>query len=355
MGLKLLHSADWHLDSSFTQFSQEQRQYLRRELEKIPQKVVALARQEGCQAMLLAGDLFDGTPSADTVALLKRVLESAAMPVFISPGNHDFCGPGSPWAEEKWPDNVCVFTGGLSYVDVSELDLRVYGAGYQSMDCPGLLEGFHISSGPRYQVALLHGDPVTKGSPYCPITAAQVKNSGLSYLALGHIHKAGTFHSGDTLAAWPGCPMGRGWDETGDKGVCLVTLEDTAQVRAISLDGPRFFDFSVDTVGAPLQALEAVLPPAETQDFYRVTLTGDGPVELEKLRSAFPQIPNLTLADETQAPLDIWENVGEDSLEGTYFRLLQQLSQDEPEQADTIALAAAISRKLLAGREVVLP
>lgn len=355
MGLKLLHSADWHLDSSFTQFSPEQRQYLRRELSAIPQKVVTLAQREGCQALLLAGDLFDGIPSADTVALLKRALESAAMPVFISPGNHDFCGPGSPWLEETWPDNVCIFTGGLSYLDVPELQLRVYGAGYQSMDCAGLLEGFQTREGPRYQVALLHADPVTKGSPYCPITAAQVKSSGLAYLALGHIHKAGAFHSGDTLAAWPGCPMGRGWDETGDKGVCLVSLEDTAQVRAISLDGPRFFDIHLDTAGDPLHALEAVLPPAETQDFYRITLTGDGPVDTGTLLSAFPRLPNLTLVDETQAPLDIWETAGEDSLEGTYFRLLRQLSQEDPDQADTAALAASISRKLLAGREVVLP
>lgn len=355
MGLKLLHSADWHLDSSFSQFSSAQQQFLRRELAKIPQKVVSLARQEHCDAMLLAGDLFDGTPSAETVALLKRALESAAMPVFISPGNHDFCAPGCPWLEENWPKNVHIFTGPLSYMDVPELDLRVYGAGYQSMDCQGLLEGFHIQEGPRYQVALLHADPITKGSPYCPITAGQVKHSGLTYLALGHIHKAGAFHSGDTLAAWPGCPMGRGWDETGEKGVCLVTLEDTAQVRAISLDGPRFFDFDLDTAGDPLHALEAVLPPAQSRDFYRVTLTGDGPVDTGKLASAFPQLPNLTLVDETQAPLDIWENVGEDTLEGTYFRLLRQLSQEEPDLADTAELAASISRKLLAGREVILP
>lgn len=355
MGLKLLHSADWHLDSTFSQVSPQQRQALRQALGAIPQKVVALAQREGCDAILLAGDLFDGPPTAETVANLKRTLENARIPVFISPGNHDFCGPGSPWLEEKWPDNVCIFTGDLSYVDVPELSLRVYGAGYQSMDCPPLLEGFHISDGPRYQIALLHADPITRGSPYCPITAAQVKNSGLAYLALGHIHKAGAFHGGDTLAAWPGCPMGRGWDETGDKGVCLVTLDNTAQVRAISLDGPRFYDLSLDTAGDAATALEALLPPGETGDHYRVTLTGDGPVDIPALLRHFPQIPNLTLVDETQSPLDLWENAGEDSLEGVYFRMLRELSQENPDQADTIALAASLSRKLLAGREVTLP
>lgn len=355
MGLKLLHSADWHLDTPFTQFLPEQRQYLREALGKIPQQVVSLAQREGCDAILLAGDLFDGPAATETVAHLKRVLESARMPVFITPGNHDFCCPGSVWVEESWPDNVFIFTGGLSYVDVPELQLRVYGAGYQSMDCKGLLEGFRIQEGPRYQVAVIHGDAITKGSPYCPITAAQVKHSGLMYLALGHIHKAGAFHSGDTLAAWPGCPMGRGWDETGDKGVCLVTLEDTAQVRAISIPAPRFFDFSVDTAGEPLHALEAVLPPGESQDFYRVTLTGDGPVDCADLLRAFPLLPNLDLVDRTQVPLDPWENAGEDTLEGVYFRLLRQLGQENPDQAETVQLAASISRKLLSGREVTLP
>ena len=355
MGLKLLHSADWHLDSSFGGFSQEQREILRREQEKIPGKVASLACREGCDAVLLAGDLFDGQPTRDTVERVKKALADCAVPVFVSPGNHDFCAPGSPWLEEVWPENVHIFTGGLESVAVPALNLRVYGAGYRSMECPALLEGFRAEGGEAYQVAVLHGDPTQKNAPYCPITASQVRASGLTYLALGHIHKAGAFHAGDTLSAWPGCPMGRGWDETGDKGVCIVTLEDTAQVRAVTLDTPRFFDLTVDVDGNAREALEAVLPGGETGDFYRITLTGYGPVEEGALKAAFSRIPHLQLRDETQLPRDPWADAGEDTLEGVYFRILRQLGEENPDHGDTIRLAAEISRRLLEGREVTLP
>lgn len=355
MGLKLMHSADWHLDSPFTGFSQEQRQFLRREQGKIPGKVVSLAQREGCSCILLAGDLFDGIPSRDTVELVKKQLGQAAMPVLIAPGNHDYCAPGCPWLEERWPENVHIFTGGLESVAFPELDLRVYGAGYQSMDCPGLLEGFRARGEETYQVAVLHADPTLKSSPYCPITMAQVRSSGLHYLALGHIHKAGAFHAGDSYCAWPGCPMGRGWDETGDKGVCLVSLEETVQVRALALDAPRFFDLTVDVAGDGAAALEAVLPAAESSDFYRVTLTGEGPVDIPALTRRFRGTANLELRDETVAPKDLWADAGEDTLEGVYFRILHQLREENPDQADTIALAAELSRRLLDGREVTLP
>lgn len=355
MGLKLLHSADWHLDSPLTGFTPEQRAGLRREMEQIPGKIAGLACRENCDAVVLAGDLFEGTPSRDTLDRVKKALADCRVPVFISPGNHDFCAPGSVWMTESWPENVHIFTGALESVAVPELDLRVYGAGYQSMDCPALLEGFHTRGEERYQVAVLHGDPTQKNSPYCPITAAQVRGSGLTYLALGHIHKAGVFHAGDTASAWPGCPMGRGWDETGDKGVCIVTLEETPQIRAVALDVPRFFDLAVEVDGDAVRALEAVLPPAATRDFYRIALTGYGPVEPEALVRHFAHVPNLELRDETTLPADPWADAGEDTLEGVYFRLLRQLREANPDHAQTIDLAAEISRKLLDGREVILP
>lgn len=354
MGLKLLHTADWHLDSPFAGFSDAQRQTLRRHQRLLPGEIAALARRENCDLLLIAGDVFDGTPTRETLDILKRALEEAVIPVFIAPGNHDPLTPGCPWLEESWPRNVYIFTGGMESISLPGLDLRVYGAGYQSMDCPGLLEGFHAQGDETHQVMVLHGDPTQKTSPYCPITAAQVRASGLTYLALGHIHKAGLFRAGDTVCAWPGCPMGRGWDETGDKGVCLVTLEDTVRVQAVSLDVPRFFDLKLDTGGDPHAALEAILPPAETEDLYRVTLTGDGPLP-EGLAAQFPAVPNLTLKDETRPPVDPWADAGEDTLEGTYFHILRQLMAENPDQADTIQLAAEISRKLLDGREVVLP
>lgn len=351
MGLKILHSADWHMDAPFTSFSEEKREFLHRKQLKLPGKIAEICRRENCDLVLLAGDVFDGRPSREAVETVKRALEECGVPAFIAPGNHDFCAEGSPWLEERWPENVVVFTGNLESRVVPELNCRIYGAGYRSMDCTGLLEGFQTQGQEKFQIAVLHGDPVTARSPYCPITAGQVRDSGLQYLALGHIHKAGMFRSGVTLCAWPGCPMGRGWDETGEKGVCIVTLEEEADVRFVPLDSPRFFDQEADVSGGVEPVLDRILPAAGCDDFFRITLTGQAAIDMEALRQRYHAFPNLVFRDNTVPETDLWEDVGNDTFRGTYFRLLQQKAAENPRAV----LAAEISGKILAGREVKLP
>lgn len=354
MGLKILHSADWHLDSPFAGFSEGQRRLLKKHQRELPGKITALCRQEDCDLVLLSGDLFDGRPGKDMVEIVKKALAECDVPVLIAPGNHDFSDPISPWQTESWPENVYIFKGSLEAVSIQGLDCRVYGAGFQSMDCESLLADFKAEGDERYCVAVLHGDPVQKNSPYNAVTASQVKHSGLDYLALGHIHKAGAFRTGNTLCAWPGCPMGRGWDETGERGVCIVTLEDEAQIRPVSLDTIRFYEMDVNVGADPIAALEGVLPAAGSDDFYRINLTGDGTVDLIALRAEFEDFPNLELRDRMDPPVDVWADADEDSLEGIYFGMLRKAMQTDPETARQVQLAAEISRKLLLGREVVL-
>lgn len=356
MGLKILHSADWHLDSPFSGYSQEQRDFLRREQRLLPGKIAALCKTEMCDLVLLSGDVFDGEATKESVDLVKTALADCAVPVVIAPGNHDFCGPGSPWLAELWPENVYIFTGGLDSVAIPGLDCRVWGAGYQSMDCPALLDGFWAEGNERYKLAVLHGDPVASNSPCCPVTAGQVRASGLQYLALGHIHKAGFFRAGQTLCGWPGSPMGRGWDETGEKGLYIVDVGEDTHLRFVPLDTPRFYEMEADIGTGANNALEAVLPAAGNPHFFRVTLTGSGEADIPALRRRFTRFPNLELRDGTEPALDVWADAGEDTLTGTYFRLLREAMEAEaPENRRHIALAAEISRKLLEGREVALP
>ena len=347
--IKLLHSADWHLDAPLQLGGA-----LRDELAKIPEKVVSLCQEQGCQMLLLSGDLFDGVPTPDTVHNLKRCLGNAGVPVFIAPGNHDHMGVASVWLTESWPENVHVFTKNVvESVAIPELDCRVYGAGFTSMDCDGLLEGFTAEGTENYKIGVFHGDPTQVTSPYCPITTAQVQFSNLDYLALGHIHKGGSFRAGKTLCAWPGCPMGRGYDEEGEKGVLVVTLEEAATTRFVPLDTPRFYDLEVPAH----QGLSSVLPPVGNKDFYRITLTGSAETpDLESLKQEFSQFPNLELRDRTTPLKPLWSTAGDDTLEGIYFQLLRD-SMNPADEAEKrrLQLAAQISRQLLDGQEVVLP
>ena len=357
MGLKILHSADWHLDSPFAGFTEQQRQFLKAEQQKIPGKITQLCIREDCDMMLLAGDIFDDEPTRETLDILKRELESCGVPVLIAPGNHDFCNEGSHWREERWPENVFVFTGGLESVTIQGLNCRIYGAGFQSMDSSALLEGFQAEGDEKYCIAVLHGDPMQRNSPYNPVTSAQVRNSCLDYLALGHVHKAGAFRSGETLCAWPGCPMGRGYDETGEKGVLLVELAETVETEFISLGLPCFYDLQTDAGSNPAAAVARLLPPAGSDDYYRITLTGYADnVDTVQLCAKFNNYPHLQLRDKTVPEADLWGAAGEDSLEGLYFGMLRCAANGQNEESRRRAiLAAQISRQILDGQEVKLP
>lgn len=349
MGLKILHSADWHLGASFSAFSEDQQQMLKQAQRSLPGRIGDICRAEGCDLALLSGDLLDGTVSRDWVRLLRDGLAAFEVPVLISPGNHDCCIPGSPWLEEKWPENVHVFSGALSSVVIPELDCRVYGAGYESMDCQPLLEGFRAEGQERYCLAVLHGDPLRPDSPYCPVTREQVQESGLDYLALGHIHKRGQMAAGGTLCGWPGCPMGRGWDETGEKGVYLVTLEEGASAQFLPLDTPRFYQMEAVFSTDAAEDIRRVLPVGGSQDFYRVLLTGRGTLETNSVK--LPEYPNLQWINRVKPPVDLWQETQSDSLMGIYFRILQE----RMEMDNRALLAAELSRRLLDGEEVALP
>lgn len=349
MELKILHAADLHLNSPFGSFPEEQKQYLRKCQQSIPERLLELSHRQGCRLWLLAGDIFDGNCSTATWESLCRVFRLCGVPVLIAPGNHDPFTSDSPWMTRAWPDNVHIFSEHWEALDFPDLDCTVYGAGFTSMDSPALLPKLQVQSTLRYQIAVVHGDPIHVASPNNPVTTADVRHSGLHYLAMGHIHKGGSFTSGNTICAWPGCAMGRGWDETGDKGVYIVTLDSDVQLSQVSLNLPQFYSMDWDA-GKPVYELENRLPSGFTQDFFRVTLQGNQKVDLQSLRQRFDFLPNLTLIDKVQESSFDWESYDSTSFRGVFYEILQQA--DDPELA---ALAAEISAKLLEGREVELP
>ena len=350
--IKILHSADWHLDAPLLG-----KEELKKALASVPVKLANLCKEENCDLVLLSGDLFDGTPSADSVAALKKALAQMEVPVFITPGNHDFVTPGSIWLTEVWPENVTVFTENQVKSQVLEgLDCTIYGAAFTSMDCPALLEGFRASHTTRYGIGIFHGDPAMVSSAYNPITQTQIRQSGLDYLALGHIHKAGSLLCGDTLCLWPGCPMGKDYGEPGEKGAYIITLDHSVSSKFVPLDTPRFYDLTLAVNGSAQEVLEKILPPAGSMDYYRITLTGESEkLDIPLLLGAFSHISHLELLDSTVAPVDVWKALGTDTLEGQYFGMLKEAMDATPDEKEVLLLAAELSRRILDGQEVVLP
>ncbi|MDM1362552.1 exonuclease subunit SbcD [Myroides marinus] len=88
MGLKILHTADWHLGKKLDNFSRidEQREVL--------DEICEIAEREAVDLVLVAGDLFDTfNPPVEAVELfyktLKRLAKNGERPVIAIAGNHD--------------------------------------------------------------------------------------------------------------------------------------------------------------------------------------------------------------------------------------------------------------------------
>lgn len=352
MDIKVLHAADQHLDSPFSTFSVEDRAELKKWQQKIPNRLLEISKENGCNLWLLAGDLFDGDASIATVTELQRVFRECSVPVMISPGNHDSFSSHSPWTRFQWPENVHVFDREtLQSIELPELNCRVWGAAFLSMDSGSILEGFTLDRKYEHELCVLHGDAVNMNSPYNPVNSSQVRKSGFDYIALGHIHNRGFFQAGDTVCGWPGCPMGRGWDEKGDKGVYICNIAERVNLQFFDFSFPGFFELEVTDP----DELETVLPRIASDDYFRVTIHGRKAVNLQDLYSRYSHLKHISFADRTVLPTDPWENAAGNSFKGVFFRMLhEEYERADPEDRELIVMAAQVSQDILNGLEVDL-
>lgn len=357
--VKFLHAADFHLDTPFRGLSPEQAIQRRREQRELLETLTDLANRQSCDLMLLAGDLLDSDNAfPETVQALVRALGAFRGQVFIAPGNHDCLLSGSPYLSAPWPDNVHIFTQNkISSVTLPQLGCQVYGAGFTAMDSPALLEGFRVQDEDLLNLMVLHGDTETAGSPYNPISKEQISASGLDYLALGHIHKRKAPEKlGKTTFAWPGCMLGRGFDECGEKGVYIGTLTDKeCNLEFHPLPGRRYEILTVACKEDPLQDILRLLPADCSRDIYRIYLTGE--CDEPDLRSIYLSLEDkfyaLHLKDKTTRKVNIWADAGEDSLRGQFLATLQEKlsAAATEEEQQIILLAAELGLRAMEGRE----
>ncbi len=354
--LKIIHGADFHLDSPFSGLTPKRAAQRRGEQRELLERLAELARKKGAGLVLLAGDLLDSERVfPETAQALSKALASIPCPVFIAPGNHDPYTDRSIWTALNWPDNVHIFRShDLERVDLPGCTLwgRAFTGAHQETSP---LEGLAVPSDGKLHLAVLHGC-VGERNGYGPISPAEIAASGLDYLALGHIHQgSGLNREGNTFWAYPGCPEGRGFDELGDKGVLYVEAEP-GQVKSqfVSLAKRRYEIITADVTGpaGPLAAILEALPGRTSDLICRLILTGEGPapdlVNLEQTLA--PEFYGLTLVDRTRLPRDLWARREEDTLTGLFLRTMWEKCQAEPDN-QALQLAARYGLAALEGGE----
>ena len=334
--IKILHGADLHLDSPFCAFSPEQAQQYRALQRQLPGKLTELANARGCQILVLAGDVFDSVHVyPETVQALTQALAQFRGHVFIAPGNHDHYM--QLW-DRAWPCNVHIFRTEYECVTLPELGCCVHGGAFLDTVCQSPIPP--VKEQHYTQIGVYHGE-FGDSSFYRPVTKEQITESGLDYLALGHVHKRSFPRLlGKTWFGWPGVTMSRGFDEPGDCGVFCVQLhEGGCAAEFIPLETPVFETLTVQPGTDP------VLPPHSERTHCRMRFVGrSAPLDVQALHRKYEkEFLSLQILDETRPEEELWAACGDGTLRGLALELLRE--EPDGELAAQYLLAALDGRE----------
>jgi DNA repair protein SbcD/Mre11 len=339
--MRLLHTADWHVGRAIRGRSRSE------EFADALGEVVGIAVQEGVEAVLLAGDLYDHrspSPEADALVFEALVrLYEANIPVVAIPGNHDSamrlealarllkpigvtmvprvvppdqgslveldsrdgketalvaCVPFVP--ERRFGDAAALFRATedwyQSYAEGMGRLLQAMTAPFRDGTVNVLLAHLFtdgaIPGGGEHQITI--GIEYAVSPSRLPATA--------SYVALGHVHRPQAVRGAPSSTRYAGSLIQLDFGEKDQrKSVTIVEVKPgrPAKVREIPLSAGRKL---VDVEGS----LDEVLAKgAEQPDGYlRVFVHTDGPVPgvAERIRDALPNAVDVSLVYERTEP-----------------------------------------------------
>lgn len=230
--IKILHTADLHLDSPLKSLAlkdERLRERVQTASRTALERLVQFAIDEEVRALLIAGDLFDGKGrSAQTAAFLVSQLEklqSAGISVFYIKGNHDAENPSS--GAFDLPANVHVFDARGGKVQLAETEIWIHGVSFGNKHAPNsLLPKFQGPVAGAVNIGMMHTSLSGSAAhdPYAPCTVSDLQDHGFDYWALGHIHKR-EVHATSPWIVMPGIPQGRDIGEAGPKSATLLTID----------------------------------------------------------------------------------------------------------------------------------
>ena len=372
--LKILHTADMHLDSPFTLMDASLSRARRSDLRSAFTSMMMYIKDNDIQLALIAGDMFEHEyVTKDTVSLILREFEKLPECRFvISPGNHDPYTQTSVYRKTQFPDNVYIFSSPeLSCFHFDDLEADVYGYAFTGlyMEHNPIIGKTPVNKN-RINILCAHADTASPISKYCPLTESDIAKSGFDYIALGHIH-AGKEPTRvqNTFYAYPGCLEGRDYSECGHKGALTGTLiKDEngfrCDIRPVRFSKRRYACEAIDVTGACeseeiYNAIQnIIIKRGYGEDtLLRVTLTGNiapgTQINAEEIKEHIRALYSFELKDETLPLFDAEKLKNDPTVKGAFFEamlpLLQSGSREERQRA---AMALRYGLRAIDGADV---
>lgn len=370
--VKVLHCADLHFDTPFKELSKEVSDTSKNELLEVFKNIIDLAIDENIEVLLIAGDVFDNlTVNKNTLFFISdQIKRIKNIKVFISPGNHDPYNEKSFYGMINWPENVYIFKGDMEFKEVKELNLIVWGAGFRNnYENETLLRGINVDNN-KINIMLLHGEITSTNSKneYNPIYINDIYKSNVDYIALGHRHKfSGILKEGMTTYAYSGCPQGRGFDESGEKGVIIGEVyKGGTDLRFFPVYKRKYVTKEIDITDTNnydevvFKVLSDLSDEEIYKNFYKIILKGElkehfklrENLLIEKLKNKFYYIKMINY---TSIGVNLEELSKDYSIKGKFIsKILEKLKDASDDDKEILKLALKIGIQCLSEDEVNL-
>jgi len=260
-------------------------------------RMVDYAVEQDVQAVIIAGDLFDGNKITQTTrnAVYDQISAHPFLDFYYLQGNHD--SKSFLTSMEQVPDNLklfderwrtyCLNPNGAGNVSISGVELN-------RENCDSVCHSLVLDAD-NFNIVVMHGqESERRGKDKTEIIALKdLRNKGIDYLALGHIHK----YKEEKLDSrgvycYCGCLEGRGFDECGEHGFVLLDIDEVnktcrrtfipfacRQLEEVTVNISECLTSSdiTNRIGAVLQEEKI-----SSRNLVKVVLTGEVDVDCEK-------------------------------------------------------------------------
>lgn len=352
--MKLIHTADIHLGSPFSETKGQASPPIRRaELLEQFKKLVEYAKNNGVEGVLLSGDIFDNDSPSDVQkqSFYRAIEKYPDITFFYLRGNHD----NHNLVNLNKPQNLLTF--GDDWMTYDFHGIKISGVELTKRNCRSIYDNLKLN--PSYfNIVMLHGTPGSQMGVQ-DIMLSALKNKHINYLALGHVHipSEGKLDD-DGIYVMPGCLEGRGFDETGPRGFYLLDIEgnDLVKHHFIPFSRHLYFRENIDVTGC--KDISEIVDRIEKlgineNNFYELTLTGTLSFSPEDLFTTIEQdfkgrTGSFTIKDNTTEEIDVEELQRSKNFKGELTRTIYNdttLSDEDKKRVLDLCLKAMERRQ----------
>ena len=275
--IRFLHTSDWQLGMTRHYLDAEAQSAFSRSRFDAILEMARLADQEGCDFVVVAGDVFE-TNQVDRRTLIRAcdALEAFRCPVYLLPGNHDCLDPSTVFRREDFrahcPDHVEVLDDGEARTPCDGVE--VVGAPWTSKHPLEDLVAKHLAGKPApigLRIVVAHGavdtlNPDQNALAAIELDAAQqaITAGHMHYLALGDRHSL--TEVGDSGRIWySGAPEPTAYVEV-KPGFALLVEMDGDDIQTTPHEIGRWHYHLLEQELLPTHGIDALAHMLNTVD-----------------------------------------------------------------------------------------